>query len=70
MENVQTLWGINSILLLVLGFFIRGWITKMEKKIEAKLDAVTCTERHELSSEKCEKLFRHRHATTGEVIIS
>lgn len=75
MDNWQLLLGVNAILITSLGFFIKSWIGKMEKKLDGKLDAVLCGERHERSSVSCDKLFRHRHAPSlpdsrgGEVII-
>jgi hypothetical protein len=80
--DVQTLVWANSVLLLIiggiltiLGFFIRGWIAKTEKKLEAKLDKVLCDERHDSSVDNCKQLFKHKHAPVtpegrgGEVII-
>jgi hypothetical protein len=68
-------------LLTVLGFFIRGWISKTDKKIEAtdvkldgKLDKILCGERHEDTKEKLAELWKHKHAPIyqegrgGEVI--
>jgi hypothetical protein len=75
MDITQVLIAVNSFLLLVLGYFIKGWIAKMEEKLEKKLDATLCDERHPKSVSNCEKLFRHRHAPCfpdghgGEVII-
>ena len=69
MDNPQLLWGINSALIVALGFFIRIWISRLEKDIEKKVDLIMCTERHGDSTQKCATLFRHRHASSGEVII-
>ena len=52
MENGQLLWGLNSVLIIALGFFVRIWmvrlasdIAKIEAKIDIKVDATLCTER-------------------------
>jgi hypothetical protein len=65
----QLLWGITSFLVVLLGFFVKRWMDKMEAKLELKLDAIMCEERHPKLELACEKLFRHKHATTGEVIV-
>ena len=82
MDDARLLWGINTALLAILGFFVKIWIkrlsddaAKIEAKIENKLDILLCTERHGASIESCEKLFRHKHAPVtadgrgGEVVI-
>jgi hypothetical protein len=75
MDNQQLLWGVNTLLIGILGAMVRHWISNLEKKIEAKLDTILCIERHATSTENCEKLFKHRHAPLfgegkgGEVII-
>ena len=52
LENGQLLWGLNSVLIVALGFFVRIWmirlasdIAKIEAKIDIKVDATLCTER-------------------------
>ncbi len=70
MDNPQLLWGINSALIVALGFFIRVWINRLEKDIEKKVDVIMCAERHGDTVQKCSILFKHRHASSGEVIIS
>jgi hypothetical protein len=75
MDNVQLLWGINTLLLVILGFFIRMWISRLEKHVDEKLDTILCEERHALTTTSCDKLFRHKHAPVhpdgrgGEVIL-
>lgn len=75
------LWGLNTILLAVLGFFVKNWISaqaiqfdKMEKRLDQKLDSITCTERNSAMKSECKSLKHHRHAPItgdkgGEVII-
>ena len=67
MENWQLLWGVNSILLVVLGFFIKMWIIGIKEDIKIvklelkdKADSETCKEIHN----GVDRLL-HRHATTG-----
>ncbi len=82
MDNAQLLWGINTVLLVILGFFVKIWIArlsadaaKMETKVEGKLDLLLCVERHGISTTACAKLFGHRHSPCqpdgrgGEVIM-
>jgi len=52
MENTQLLWGLNTLLLVILGFFIRLWISKLsadfnklEAKLDTKIDINLCIER-------------------------
>jgi len=75
-ENWQLLAGINTILLAVLGFFIKSWVTKLEKRLDGKIDVILCGERHGSTEKSCDILFHHRHAPVhpdgrgGEVITS
>ena len=81
MTTEQILWSLNSFLLVVLFFFVKIWLSnlsrdldKMEKRIDLKLDKLTCTERHSDMKSSCEKLRHHRHspvtgALGGEVIM-
>ena len=52
MENWQLFWGINTVLLAVLGFFIKIWmggvtsrLTSIESKLDNKVDEKMCSER-------------------------
>ena len=52
LENGQLLWWLNSVLIVILGFFVRIWmvrlaadIAKIETKIDIKVDATLCAER-------------------------
>jgi hypothetical protein len=67
MENWQLLLGVNSLLLVVLGFFIKMWISGIKTDIasvktdlKGKADADICIRTHEA----VDKLL-HRHATVG-----
>jgi ABC-type nickel/cobalt efflux system permease component RcnA len=86
--QTQTLTWINSFLLLLIGglfaivsFFVRDWMKTKDKKddeiahkLESKLDAVLCRERHGRSTDENEAMAHHKHApvrpdgTGGEVI--
>jgi len=81
-QTLQLLWAANTVLLVILGFFIRMWINgvkekeyKNEKMLDNKIDKVTCLERHEDLKKDVSALFRHKHPLykdrdqTGEVII-
>ena len=69
MDMWQLLWAVTSGLVVLSTFMVKRWMDKMEAKLEGKLDAVLCSERHSRSEVTSDKLFRHRHATTGEVIV-
>ena len=81
METGQMLWGLNTLLLAVLGFFVKTWMAnqtkqfeKMEARLDRKLDAITCVERNASVKVDYEKLRQHRHAPItgekgGEVIL-
>jgi hypothetical protein len=73
MDTGQILWGVNTVLLTVIGVGLKMGLNrlakdfdKMDERIEEKLDSVLCGERHAASTADCEKLFRHRHAPTGD----
>ena len=75
MTNIQILWSVNTGLLAILFFFVKTWFTKMDSKLESKLDEKVCIERHDAIDKTCTALFKHKHAPTygegkgGEVII-
>jgi len=71
----QLLWGLNTVLLIVLGFMIKSWVNGITKKLSCKQDKSVCSERHPVLSSNIEGLFRHKHPIhegkdmTGGVII-
>ena len=81
MDTGQMLWGINTLLLAVLGFFVKNWMAtltkeldKMDKRISTKLAKAICVERNSSVKCECAKMRNHRHAPVtgergGEVII-
>jgi hypothetical protein len=79
--DIQTLVWANSVLLIIiggllaiLGFFIKGWISKTDTKLDSKLDKILCDERYSSVKGDCKELWKHKHAPTyqegkgGEVI--
>jgi hypothetical protein len=67
MDGQQMLWGVNSLLLILLGFFIRMWITgikddikDLREELKKKAEEETCLRTHA----GVDKLL-HRHALTG-----
>jgi hypothetical protein len=74
MDNWQVLIAVNTVLLMVVSFFIRQWITglkddikaledgiiKIQRDLEKKAGLVDCVHTHEA----LDRLL-HRHATTG-----
>ena len=83
MQTGQILWGLNSFLFIICFFFVRVWINslgktmdKMEMRLNLKLDAIVCVERHSDMKAACAIMTKHKHAPVtpnglgGEVIIS
>jgi hypothetical protein len=67
MDIQQMLWGLNSVLLILLGFFVRMWlagikedIAELKSELKLKAEEETCRRTHE----GVDKLL-HRHALTG-----
>jgi hypothetical protein len=67
MDIQQMLWGLNSVLLILLGFFVRMWISgirddiaSIKRDLREKAEEETCRRTHEA----VDKLL-HRHAMTG-----
>ena len=73
MDNYQLMWAANSLLIIILGFFIKSWmygikesINNINEKLEEKVDIKTCDGFHKEISKKS-----HTHGnlgTAGEVI--
>jgi hypothetical protein len=79
---IKGLIGLLGILITIIGAMLKIGQTnlgkkfdKMEERIEEKLDATLCVERHDKSTDSCKQLFKHKHAPCfpdgrgGEVII-
>ena len=67
---------INALLLLLLGVFIRNWMGRVDKTLENIVSDKSCLERKGVVEKKIcgvkkdnDKLWRHQHAGTGEIII-
>lgn len=76
MEATMLMGGINAFFMLLLGLFIRQWITRVDKKMDDMMTDKTCIERQAVITKKVhaackdtDKLWHHKHATTGEVIV-
>ncbi len=69
MDFQQILWGATSILVVIVGFFTRMWIAETREALKTKLEASICVERNGRLERDLTVLFRHKHASTGEVII-
>lgn len=75
MTEVQILWSINTGLLGVLFYFVKTYFTKLDSKMDKKVDEKSCNERHLAQTVNCNSLMRHKHApkndygTGGEVIL-
>lgn len=71
------LWGLISFLFVTILFFVKNWISnlnkdidKMELKLDSRVKEDTCKERHEGIKKESEALFKHKHSNPGgEVII-
>jgi hypothetical protein len=68
-DGEKVLWILNSLLIIALGFFMKSWINSVEKRLEKKLDAALCDERNERHCLEIDKMQKHKHASTGEVIL-
>lgn len=82
MDVTQMMTSGVAALVVIVGSLLKVGLNALEKKldaqdrkIEGKLDALLCVERHETNVVSCEKLFKHKHAPTytdgrgGEVIV-
>jgi hypothetical protein len=69
LDMTHLLWAVNSLLIVGVGFFIKSWIGSVESRLEAKLDKTICEERDGHHCKEIEKLEKHKHASTGEVIF-
>ena len=63
---VQISWGAISLLIVILGFFIKSWINAVTKKLECKQDKSVCNERFPITQDNVSKLFTHRHPIRSE----
>jgi hypothetical protein len=69
--ELRFLWALNSLLIILLGWFIRSWINGLERQISKKADSGTI----EKDISRLNLLFRHKHPIykdrekTGEVIL-
>jgi len=75
-ENGPILWAACTTSAAVAVYFVKIWINrlardleKMEAKLEGKLDKILCDERNSKLEISCDKLWKHKHAGTGEVIL-
>ena len=78
----KLLWGFCSLLIVVLGFFIRSWMNRLSqdfaslvKKMKCKQDVAVCNERFPAIRDDLSKFHKHKHVLncnkdeTGGVII-
>jgi len=74
-DTTQMLWGVNSLLIVILGFMVRSWVTALTNKLGCKQDKVVCNERCPHIQQDIVNLFSHKHPIvedkneTGGVII-
>ena len=81
-SELRILWAMNSLLIVILGWFIRAWINGvktdvdgMKKDVRDKADAELTEKEFGRVDGKIRSLFRHKHPIykdrekTGEVII-
>ncbi len=75
MIDIQILWGIALLLLGIIGYFIKTTFNRFERKLDEKLDKIICTEKNGSVNNRCDLIFKHKHAPIdpngrgGEVII-
>jgi len=69
------LWGVNSLLIVILGFMVRSWVGNINGKMASKQDKAVCKERYPNLKADVTTLFSHKHPVregqdeTGGVII-
>ena len=76
MQDPQVLWGFSSLLIVVLGFFIKSWMNRIKedfggvkdeiktlvKKLDCKQDKSICSERYPKIKDDLDNFYRHKHA--------
>jgi len=73
--EMRFLWAINSLLIILLGWFIRFWMSDLKKCVHDKADSKSVEKEFDRVGSKIRSLFRHKHPIykdrekTGEVII-
>jgi hypothetical protein len=61
MDFTSALWGLNSGLIIILGFFVKKWIHDLELKVDKKAEKETCENTHSLLNR-----LAHSHASAGQ----
>jgi len=60
------LWGVNSLLIIILGFMVRSWVTALTNKLGCKQDKAVCAERYPTLKDNIDSLFTHKHPLTND----
>jgi hypothetical protein len=60
MDYVQLLIGANTLLIAILGVFIRMWIKRIETDISTRTLIVVCDQKHENIEDKIQNLQKER----------
>ena len=77
-HDPKILWGSITLLIMILGFFIRGWVTSVKEdfktvkeKLGCKQDKALCDERHPKIRDDIDNLYSHKHSKDddGGVVI-
>lgn len=66
MDTNQMLWAVNSLLIVLLGFFIKNWMTKLEEAIAKKTDKEMCQKVHDGIQKHLH--FHSSAGSAGEVV--
>ena len=75
MQDPQVLWGFSSLLIVVLGFFIKSWMNRIKedfggvkdeiksliRKLDCKQDKTVCGERYPQIQRDLENFYKHKH---------
>ena len=76
MNTEQILWGLLTFLILIIGFFIRWWVTdvksdfqEIRSDLRSKVSADVCKEKNNTMQLKIDNLQHHQHTNEGDLFI-
>ena len=67
-QDPRLLWAVSSLLIVVLGFFIKSWMNRISedfrmvlKKMDCKQDKSICQERYPTIRSDLDNFYKHKH---------